>query len=197
MQVMVWGHCGVDKVTEDFVQSLKAMNMWLVQVGVESGNQRVLDGIQKRITLEQVIDSFKLFRKYGIKVLASMMLYQVWEEDGILCYESTQEVKNSLRFLKQLCSQNLIHYFSWQIATPLPGSRLYDIARKYNLLLHDKDFMDTRHPCLSIPGVSQREMQSMLKKGVLLKIFYALKSGNIEWKHGLRMWENVKAIFRL
>jgi len=185
-----------DKITEKFVQKLNEMKVWMVHVGVESGDQRVLDGIEKKITLEQVIDALKLFKKYKIKVLATMMLYQVWVQDGKVLYETTQEVHKSLNFMKDLFKRNLIHYLSWQFATPFPGSKLYDIANKYNLLLEKAKYRSVREPSLQIPGISEREMIKAMRRGIFLKNIYALKSGNIEWRHWQRMLENIRAIAR-
>jgi anaerobic magnesium-protoporphyrin IX monomethyl ester cyclase len=184
----------VDRVTEELARALKAMNVWLVHVGIESANQRVLDGIRKHITVEQVVEAARIFKRHGIKVFANMMLFQLWEENGELCHETPDEVRNSLRFIRRLYSERLIHYLSWQFATPYPGSTLYDIAKRHGLLIDEQRIGSVREPTMRIPGVSRREMVAGLRNGLLLKNYYALLSGNIGWRHWQRIWENVKAI---
>ncbi|MFH0779075.1 MAG: radical SAM protein [Candidatus Eisenbacteria bacterium] len=187
----------VDRVNDDFARALKAMNVWLVHVGIESANQRVLDGIRKKITVEQVLDAVRIFKRHGIKVFANMMLFQIWEENGELCHETSEEVKHSLRFVRRLYSERLINYLSWQFATPYPGSALYDVARRRGLLINELETGTVREPTVKIPGVSRREMIGAMKRGLLLKNYYALKSGNIEWRHWQRIWENVRAMARI
>lgn len=49
-----------DKITERLAKSLKKMGCWLAHIGIESGNQEVLNGINKQISLKQVIKGLKL-----------------------------------------------------------------------------------------------------------------------------------------
>ena len=45
-----------------------------LSLGVESGSQRILDAIDKKITVDEIIESTELAKKYGIKVRYYMML---------------------------------------------------------------------------------------------------------------------------
>ena len=75
-----------DKVTKEFVHLLKDMGCWLVHIGIESGNQEVLDGINKNVKLTQVIKSLKLLKKFDIKTQGFFMIFNIWEKDGVLKY---------------------------------------------------------------------------------------------------------------
>jgi hypothetical protein len=55
------------------------------------------------------------------------MLYNVWEEDGQLCFENNQDCLNTLRFAKILAKKGLIDWISWSVATPYPGSQLSEL----------------------------------------------------------------------
>jgi radical SAM superfamily enzyme YgiQ (UPF0313 family) len=66
----------------------KKMNVWMVHIGVESGNQRTIDGLQKHIRLDQVIEACRIFQAHGIKVFGFFMLYHAWEENGELAFET-------------------------------------------------------------------------------------------------------------
>lgn len=183
----------VDKVTEEFVQVLKEMNCWMVHLGVESLNQRVLDGIEKRFAIKQVMKALDLFHAYGIKVDFYMMAYQVWEENGKLCWETPEEVAHSLRKCWKLFLRNRIHYMSWQAASPFPGSRLYDIAKRHNIL--DSKIPDSFWEMyMSLPGISRRQINSHIRKGILLKDFMALISGNLSLRALWRLRRNIIAI---
>jgi len=189
-----------DKVSEQMVEALGGIRCWLVHLGVESANNRVLRGIGKHVTVEQIENAVRLFGRAGIKVFAFMMLYQAWEEDGKLCFETTDEVENSLQWAKRMFRQGLIHYMSWQFCTPLPGSRLYDIAERHHLYRGDPETVwqsfDEHQACMNLPGIPHRTMRRKLKKGILIKDWFMVKSGNISLRHLWRAWENLAALVR-
>ena len=53
-----------DKMDDELAHLFKRMNMWLVHLGVESANDRVLDGIEKKITVEQTERCLKFLKKH-------------------------------------------------------------------------------------------------------------------------------------
>jgi len=180
-----------DKVNHELAQALKEANCWLVHLGIESANDRVLSGIGKHVTVQQIETACRILEKVGINIFAFVMLYQIWEENEALCWETPEEVKNTLRFLKKLSSERLIDYMSWHIAIPMPGSRMYQIAEKYGLL-YDNIKDDGWKVFLDLPGISKRTIKNGLRKGMLLKILMAMKTGNISINHLWRLWDNIK-----
>jgi hypothetical protein len=72
---------------------------------------------------------------------------------------------------------------SWQVATPYPGSRLWETAKKFGLLCDAHWFGDVREKAMNLPGVSEKDDRRSLRKGYYIKTWYALKSGHISWKH--------------
>src|SRR5271157_3965795 len=187
-----------DKVTDDLARLLSQMNCWMVHLGMESGNNRVLRGLGKRITVEQIENAARTLSKWNIKVFAFMMLFNVWEESGELCWETSQEVENSIALMKRLFREKAIHYMSWQFSTPMPGSRLYDIAKKRGLFNGQPQevmaHFDEHRVAMRIPGVSERSMKWKIKKGIVLKDWFMLRSGGINLRHAWRVWENLKAL---
>ena len=187
-----------DNVSDDLAQLLARMNCWIVHLGMESGNDRVLEGLGKRVTVEQIVNAARTFSKRGIKVFAFMMLFNVWEEGGELCCETSQEVENSIALMKSLFRERAIHYMSWQFATPMPGSRLYDIAKRHGLFNGDPQevmaHFDEHRVAMKIPGVSETSMKWKIKKGIILKDWFMLRSGAISLRHMWRVWENLKAL---
>lgn len=120
-----------DRVNEEFAEKLAKAQFWLIHLGMESGNNRVLRGLQKKITVEQIENATDLLSARGTKIFGFMMLYNAWEEDGKLCYETSAEVDNSIELCRNLLKNKKVHYMSWQFCTPLPGSKLYDIAKRH------------------------------------------------------------------
>lgn len=64
----------VDLVNENLLNKMKKAGCWLISYGVESGNQKILDSINKGFTIKQVVSIFELTRKLGIKTLGFFML---------------------------------------------------------------------------------------------------------------------------
>ncbi|MFX0141586.1 MAG: B12-binding domain-containing radical SAM protein [Candidatus Hodarchaeota archaeon] len=176
-----------DKINEELASGLRDMNCWLVHLGIESMNQRVLDGIKKQITVEDVLNACDILKKNDIQIYGFMMFYNAWEENSHLCYETPEEVNNTIRQALKLKRKGWLDYMSWQFATPYPGSDLYRIAKKYNLIEKNKkksgQVWDLN---MVLPGISKRQMSLQRLKGLLLQTYCYWRAGNINWK----FWKN-------
>jgi radical SAM superfamily enzyme YgiQ (UPF0313 family) len=179
-----------DKVNDDLTAALNSINCWMVHLGIESWNQRVLDGIDKHIRVEQVVDACGTLKKAGISVYGFLMLYQVWEEEGELCWENADEVDHTIRTTRQMMKSGLLDYMSWQFATPFPGSRMYDIVNRHDLI--SGDISGVWDLNLKLPGISERRMKHQRLKGFMIQSYYSLKSGDINWRFWRRILNKVK-----
>jgi len=179
-----------DKLTPRLAQKMASINIWLAHLGIETGNQRTLDSIGKRVTIEQIVEACQMLKAANIKVFGYMMLFHAWEDkEGNLCYETPEDVNNTIRFAKKLFKEKLLSYSSWQVATPMPGSRLWDIAVRHNLTVNAETFHGIRSTALKLPHITSRDVRRAVQKGVLLKTYYTLRSGNINWRE---MWRRGK-----
>lgn len=191
-----------DKLTTELADLLAKSQFWLVHLGIESANDRVVKGIGKHVTVEQVTRAINLLSARNISIFGHMMLYQVWEENGHLAYETPEEVDNSYRFGKKFLQEGKLKYLSWQFCVPTPGSRMWNTAKKYNLIDENADFLEERQGThdvvMKLPNISKETMMKDLRRGILLKNYYLLKSGNLKWwKHLDRVWENLISLYRL
>ena len=64
----------VDLVNQDVLNKMASAGCKTIWFGIESGSQRVLNHINRHMSLEQVDDAFKLCRKAGIQVACSFMI---------------------------------------------------------------------------------------------------------------------------
>ena len=180
-----------DMVTEELAREFRKMNLWMVHIGVESGNQRTIDGLKKHIALDQVVNACRIFQAEDIKVFGFFMMYHAWEEAGQLAYESPADVEKTFEFARHLLREKLINYMSWQVATPYPGARLWGTAVKFGLLRDRRSFGDVREQAMILPGVSEQDIRRSLRNGYVIKTWYALRSGNIGWKHVTRVRQSL------
>ncbi len=172
------GNVRADNFTDELAREMKRANFWLVQLGIESGNQRTLDGIRKSLTLEEIREACRILKRSGIRVYGYVMLYHAWEEDGRFCCESPEDVERTLAFLRGLRRQGLLDYMSCSTATPIIGSELYEIARRHNRLKLGQSIDDLSAFSMDLPGISDREMRRSRRKALLLQMSMNLRSGH-------------------
>ncbi len=185
-----------DRITEKLASSLSKMGCWMAHVGIESGNQEVMDGINKELSINQVVKGLKLLKKYDIKTLGFFMIFNVWEDNGLLKFETPQMCEKTLRFARQLLSAGLLDYISWSMATPVPGSKLYDLSLKYNLIDETKSYSDyvTEKMVMSLPGVSKRDMSKIKFEGMCLQLYNNVLHRNINMKDRQIVMQKIRTI---
>jgi anaerobic magnesium-protoporphyrin IX monomethyl ester cyclase len=114
-----WGASSrVDTLSKKLVEKMKKAGCWIIFLGIESGSQKILDAIGKRITLEQVKKAVKILKDAGIQVLGSFII-------GFL-QDTTETIKETIKFAKSL---NL-NYAEFSILTPYPGTPIFDYAKR-------------------------------------------------------------------
>ncbi len=172
-----------DKMTPSLAKKLAGINVWLAHLGIETGNPATLEGIGKKVTVEQIEDACRIMKAAGVMVFGFLMLYHAWEDkDGNLCWESPADVDNTIDFAKRLFRQGLIDYCSWQVATPWPGSRLWDVATRHDLIIDPETYHGIRTMAMRLPGLTEKDVRRSVRRGVLLKTYYALRAGHINWR---------------
>ncbi|MEK9135215.1 MAG: radical SAM protein [Patescibacteria group bacterium] len=119
---------------EDLIAEFKKANCIQVDIGVESGSERVLKLIDKKITPEQVKKAFATVKKYGMGSSATFII-------GIPG-ETIEDIKMSEELAKEIDSD----YTQFFILTPYPGTPIYNFAMENDLFLNpDHSMDDFRH----------------------------------------------------
>ena len=104
----------VDLISRRLLKEMKDAGCRTIWFGVESGSPRILEKINKHITLQQAVDAFKLCKEEGIKTACSFIL-------GIPG-ETINDMNASFRFAKKLDPD----WVRFNIFVAVPGSILYD-----------------------------------------------------------------------
>jgi hypothetical protein len=178
-------------IDDELADLFRRMNLWLVHLGCESANDRVLAGIRKKISVRQMENCLTLLKRHGIHTLLFMMAFNLWEENGRLCWEAPAEVWNSLVWAWKQFLRGRISYMTWSIATPMPGAPLHDIAQRHGLQPDEQVLAnwDRNKDYLGIDlaplGVSQFARANLLRAGILSKACFMLASGRFEWRRNL------------
>lgn len=123
-------------IDDEFAQLLKEFGAISVFIGIEFGSERMLrflkDGEQ---SVEQVKKATLHFQKYDIYVFGSFMLFSPTE--------TTAEMMETYRLAKWFVAQKNALMIGFSVTTPYPGTRVWDMAVRENLLtLGEIDWKD-------------------------------------------------------
>ncbi len=108
----------IDGVDRQVLRALKDAGCTFIAYGIESGSQRVLDYINKRITTEQIRDVVAMTREIGIPMRGYFMLG--------FPGESAAEMEDTVRLALELD----LEVASFTLFVPLPGTLEYRRACK-------------------------------------------------------------------
>lgn len=113
------------KMDQDFLDLMVRAGVRRLVIGAESGSQRILDLIKKRITIEHVIEANLKLIPYPIKPSYLFMMG--------LPTETPEEFAQSIRLADQLTDENPEATRAFNIYTPYAGTKLFDITVQYGL----------------------------------------------------------------
>lgn len=139
-------------IDEELLQLMKKAGCHLILLGVESGNQEILNKMKKDITLEQIEKAVKICKKVGIEVRASYMFG---------CIGETKEtLKQTLDFAMKLDTD----YAQFNVMTPYPGTEVWKKAKKNGWLKVKNYNYNINDLMLHLPTVSKEEVIRFYKK---------------------------------
>ncbi len=118
----------VDRVTETLLKKMKAAGCYRISFGIESGNQKVLNNLGKRITLDLVRSSVKMAKAIGLEVFGFFIFG--FEDD------SPETMMDTINFAKSLP----LDLAKASIMIPFPGAPLYYRYKSQNLLYPPGDY---------------------------------------------------------
>lgn len=111
-----------DNITPELVDLMKRAGCKIIALGIESGNQEILDRIKKNITLEQIREAVGIVKKANLKLVCYFMIG--------LPGDTKETVKQTINFAKELNP----HVALFSPTIPLPGTALYEDYLKRGLL---------------------------------------------------------------
>lgn len=153
----------VDMVTEEMLNLMAKAGCWQISYGIETGNQRIMDILEKNISKEQVSKSVEWSRKAGIRTVGFFMIGHFGE---------TQEtIEETTQFA---CNVGLDD-FRMTFFTPLPGTKASLIADKYGKFDRDWGKMNLFSPIFIPNGVTKKQLIDGQKRAIR-KFFFRPKA---------------------
>ncbi|HNY29089.1 MAG TPA: radical SAM protein [Candidatus Sumerlaeota bacterium] len=118
-----WGcNSRVDTMDAERAKAMRRAGCILVAFGVESGDQELLNAMKKGTRVEQAEQAVAVCKAAGLATHAFFVIGLPWE--------TRESLDRTYRFIQKLNTD----LFDINIATPLPGTDLYDLVRKEGLL---------------------------------------------------------------
>lgn len=122
----------IDTVDYDILRAYKDAGCFMIEYGIESGSQKMLDIMEKNVTVQQNIDVSKWTRKAGIYMCPNLVLGMPGE--------TNKTIDDNISFLKEIGYGPYCYQYSYAFA--LPGSPLYDYARLTGLVKDEDAYLE-------------------------------------------------------
>jgi len=146
------GHVGL--MDPDLLRDLRRAGCRLIQYGVESGDQGILDTLKKGITIAQVIETFRMTRKAGIRTVANIMIGNPGD--------TRETIARTIDLTKRIKAD----FANIQFCAPYPGTELYRLAAQKGWFLSNEDAFRLRSDSCSMnaTNIPTPELRMLFKK---------------------------------
>jgi len=149
----------VKSFNEDKIKHMKAAGCHTVSLGIESGNDEILQKYSKKITTDEIKSTICLLNAYKINVLGYFIIGLPGENPG--------SIRQTINLAKQLN----IDYASFAIATPDIGTPLRREALLKGWMRPEEDVFDsTDYPVVETDTLSKEKVWKLRNQAV--KEFY-------------------------
>lgn len=177
----------VDLVDPEILKAMKLAGCFMVNYGIESGVQQLLDDSNKgkNATIENARKAVAMTKDAGIQVWAYFIIG--------LPGETRQTIKQTSAFARELP----VELVNFSVATPYPGTPFYKTAEKNGWLknVEWEDFDQNYSAVVSYPLLSDKEIMKGIKWCYLK--WYLTPRGIQTFYKGLTSWANIKTMFRI
>lgn len=135
----------IDKIDAELLEIMKKAGCYEIQIGIESGNDRVLSYIGKGINLEIIRKQIPIIKKSGLNWLCFLII-------GFPT-ETKEEIKDTLNFISEIKPTSVV----LSMFSPYPGTEFFYELKKQGLI--GKDFMksDLCYPYITYTGTMSNE----------------------------------------
>lgn len=182
---LIWiCNSSVNTVNEDILKIMAESGCKAIEFGIESGSERILKTIEKKITLKESISVIKLAKKYKILVSTTFIIGHLKEDRDFL--------KETLEFIKQIDS-DILHL---SLLTPYPGTEVYEIAKRENRLrINFAEYVSPKYdtPVIKLDSITPEELKKYWKK-IMLAFYLKPKTIIRMIKRMFSNWDELKNI---
>lgn len=145
----------VDTIKDkSFLKTMKDNGCWLIRPGLESGNQEILDGLKKGITIEQGKRVCNWAKEVGLKIQASFVIGSPLDTE--------KTILETIDFARSLP----IDYPTFSLMTPFPGTELWETADEYGIFSYNRfsDLALSYRPTFVPKGLNKEKLIYLYKR---------------------------------
>jgi len=159
---MPWGmNARADHLDREMLERLIETGLFTLRMGIESGDQGVLDATRKGLDLEKTRRALELSHSLGISNHVSFMVG--------LAGETPQSIQNTARYIKSIPVDSV----QFSVATPFPGTELHQFVQDRGFLVSTnwKRYNGSDSAVLRTESMTAEEICdaiAMLRRGVYL-----------------------------
>jgi len=149
---VLWGaNSRVNHAKREIYKKMKRSGCQFIAFGTESGNQKVLDFMQKKITLEQTVNAVDMAKDAGLRTVGYFMI-------GMLG-ENRDTIRDTVQFARGLNLDS----GGFSTVVPLPTTKLYELAEEKNFIKYNGFAeSDTFAGSISlIPDITPHELEKI------------------------------------
>lgn len=171
-----------DTMDDEMAKMMYKSGCRLVSIGVESGSQKMLDNIGKKITLDDIRNTVKILKNNKIKIYNYFVIGLPWETE--------ETVEETIKFAIELDS----NFISFYTATPLPGTKYFAYAMLNKLVEGNLDFRSAYYePVVRSEHLSKERIFELHKQAI--KRFYLRPKFILKTLLSLRSFAEFKNYF--
>ncbi len=141
-----------ERIDDEVADALRELGCWRVWIGAESGSQRVLDAMRRRVSLDQVATATVRLRRRGIQVGMFIMLGY----DG----EQTADIRATVDHLKRTAPD----VFLTTVSYPIAGTPYYDAVA--GRIIADRPWAERSDRDLVIRGRPSRRYYAFARRWI-------------------------------
>lgn len=147
----------MDTLDLEILQMMKAAGCYYVSVGIESGSNRILKLMKKRLTVEKIAKQVKMIKKSGLSVNGFFILGYPGE--------TRKEMERTIKFSRSLGLTRVAFYNF----LPLPGTEAYAQLRRTKEIEKEFDFSQTfqAETPYAPKSVSKEQLKRLQQKAYL------------------------------
>jgi len=169
-----------DRLDEDIVKTLADMGCYRLWNGSESGSQKILDVMKRKVQIEDVQAKTHLLQQYGIQAGMFIMLGY----DG----ETVKDIEDTVQHLK-ICNPDI---FLTTVAYPIKGTPYY--AKVESDVLREGNWAENADRDLTVAGRQSKRFYSFATRWMVNEVALnrAKVNGGVSFKRQTKLWFNTK-----
>ena len=117
-----WIETRADTIKAPILETIKDAGCYQITFGMESGNQRVLDSLSKKVQLDKATKAIELTSNMGLRIRSNFMIGHLDETE--------EEIWDTINYAKYLVENGWATTVAFYKVLPLPGTPLFRMIKE-------------------------------------------------------------------